>query len=103
VEAWLAAQDISALFLSVVSIGELESGFITMVDAARRTLRFNAAERRLMQVLRFLPKNDDPPVRPVSGGRLGRLLQGQQRPSWPRDKPHRIYLSGLRFKMNIDQ
>jgi predicted nucleic acid-binding protein len=37
VEAWLAAQDITALFLSVVSIGELESGFATITDAGRRT------------------------------------------------------------------
>ena len=37
VKDWVAAQDISALFLSVVSIGELETGFTTMQDAARRT------------------------------------------------------------------
>jgi predicted nucleic acid-binding protein len=32
---WVAAQDIRALFLSVVGIGELEAGFTTMRDAAR--------------------------------------------------------------------
>ena len=36
VKDWFAAQEIDALFLSVVSIGELESGFATMTDAARR-------------------------------------------------------------------
>jgi toxin FitB len=36
VQDWLAAQDIHALFLSVVSIGEMESGFAILRDAARR-------------------------------------------------------------------
>lgn len=36
VKGWVAAQDISALFLSVVSIGELETGFTITRDAARR-------------------------------------------------------------------
>jgi predicted nucleic acid-binding protein len=35
VESWVAAQMMSTLFLSVVSIGELEAGFTTMRDAAR--------------------------------------------------------------------
>jgi predicted nucleic acid-binding protein len=34
VKGWVAAQDISALFLSVVSIGELETGFT--IHARRR-------------------------------------------------------------------
>ena len=44
---WIAAQDISVLFLSVVSIGELETGFTTMQDAARRTRLELALQRHL--------------------------------------------------------
>jgi predicted nucleic acid-binding protein len=36
VTGWVAAQDIGALFLSVVSIGEMESGFTTMSDVQHR-------------------------------------------------------------------
>ena len=36
VQEWLAAQDMRALFLSVVSIGEMQSGFATTRDAVRR-------------------------------------------------------------------
>ena len=46
VQNWVAAQDLDALFLSVVCIGELEAGFTTMHDAARRArleARLNAA------------------------------------------------------------
>jgi len=49
VNNWVAAQDISVLFLSVVSIGELESGFSTMQDAARRA-RLEAALERYLAV-----------------------------------------------------
>jgi hypothetical protein len=35
VKSWIAAQNINAWFLSVVSIGELESGF-SLSDAERR-------------------------------------------------------------------
>ncbi len=43
-EDWVAAQDIRVLFLSVVSIGELEAGFTTMrtprgAQVLRRRLR----------------------------------------------------------------
>ena len=54
---WIAAQDISVLFLSVVSIGELETGFTTMQDAVRRT-RLELALQRHLAVLfpgRVLP------------------------------------------------
>lgn len=54
---WIAAQDISVRFLSVVSIGELETGFTTMQDAARRT-RLELALQRHLAVLfpgRVLP------------------------------------------------
>jgi predicted nucleic acid-binding protein len=47
VKGWLAAQDIGALFLSVVSIGELGPGFATMQDAARWTRLVEALERHL--------------------------------------------------------
>jgi hypothetical protein len=47
VEGWVAAQDMSALFLSVVSIGELETGFTTMRDAVRRARLEDALERHL--------------------------------------------------------
>jgi predicted nucleic acid-binding protein len=36
VQGWLAAQDIRVLFLSVVSIGEMEAGLTTLRDASRR-------------------------------------------------------------------
>jgi predicted nucleic acid-binding protein len=47
VKGWVAAQDISALFLSVVSIGELETGFTTMQDVARWTRLEASLERHL--------------------------------------------------------
>lgn len=57
VEAWLAAQDIGTLFLSVVSIGELESGFTTMMDAERRMRLQTSFERHLARLFpeRILP------------------------------------------------
>lgn len=57
VKDWVAAQDIDALFLSVVSIGELESGFTTMADAERRA-RLEAWLERHLKLLfegRVLP------------------------------------------------
>jgi predicted nucleic acid-binding protein len=47
VTEWVAAQDISALFLSVVSIGELETGLTTMRDGARRARLEASLERHL--------------------------------------------------------
>jgi predicted nucleic acid-binding protein len=57
VESWVAAQDMSALFLSVVSVGELEAGFATMRDAARRTCLETTLERHLAMLFpgRVLP------------------------------------------------
>lgn len=55
--SWIAAQPTEALFLSVVSIGELESGFITMEDDERRQ-RLEAWLERLLHTLfqrRVLP------------------------------------------------
>jgi toxin FitB len=47
VEGWVAAQDLGSLFLSVVSIGELEAGLTTMQDAARRGRLEASLERHL--------------------------------------------------------
>jgi len=57
VQNWVAAQDLSALFLSVVCIGELETGFTTMQDAVRRA-RLEASLERYLRLLfpgRVLP------------------------------------------------
>jgi len=69
VEAWVAAQDMTALFLSVVSIGELESGFTTMQDAARRARLKTSLERHLALLFpgRVLP------VTQAIAARWGRL------------------------------
>lgn len=50
VKNWVAAQDIGTLFLSVVSIGELEAGFATMRDADRRA-RLEASLERYLALL----------------------------------------------------
>lgn len=50
VQDWVAAQDIGVLFLSVVSIGELEAGFATMRDAERRK-RLEASLERYLSLL----------------------------------------------------
>ena len=53
----MAAQDLGALFLSVVCIGELETGSTTMQDAARRA-RLEALLERHLRILfpgRVLP------------------------------------------------
>jgi predicted nucleic acid-binding protein len=57
VTVWVAAQDIGMLFLSVVSIGELETGFTTTLDSDRRT-RLELALQRHLAILfpgRVLP------------------------------------------------
>ena len=50
VKNWVAAQDIGTLFLSVVSIGEFETGFATMRDADRRA-RLEASLERYLALL----------------------------------------------------
>jgi len=50
VKDWVAAQDIGTLFLSVVSIGELEAGFATMRDTERRK-RLEASLERYLSLL----------------------------------------------------
>ena len=69
VKGWLAAQDISALFLSVVSIGELETGFTIMRDAARRA-RLEASLQRHLALL--FPGRILPVTQPIAA-RWGRL------------------------------
>ena len=76
---WIAAQDISVLFLSVVSIGELETGFTTMQDAVRRT-RLEMALQRHLAILfpgRVLPVTQTIATR---WGRLDGLRQLSGRP-----------------------
>ena len=38
VQGWVAAQDVGTLFMSVVSIGELETGFATTRDAVTQAI-----------------------------------------------------------------
>ncbi len=52
VQNWVAARDLGALFLSVVWIGELETGFTTMQDAARRARLQASFERHLRLLFR---------------------------------------------------
>lgn len=75
VEDWVAAQDMIALFLSVVSIGELE----TMQDASRRTRLEASLERRLTLLFpgRVLPVTQAIAAR---WGRLGGMRQLAGRP-----------------------
>jgi len=69
VTGWVAAQNISTLFLSVVSIGELEAGLTTMRDAARRVRLEASLERHLALLFpgRVLP------VTQAIAARWGRL------------------------------
>jgi predicted nucleic acid-binding protein len=79
VESWVAAQDLRALFLSVVSIGELETGFTTMTDATRRA-RLEASLERHLRLLfpgRVLPVTQAIAAR---WGRLGGMRQLAGRP-----------------------
>ena len=79
VQHWIAAQDIGTLFVSVVSIGELETGFATMRDAARRA-RLEASLERYLALLfvgRVLPVTKAIAVR---WGRLDGMRQMAGRP-----------------------
>ena len=69
VQNWVAVQDLGALFLSVVCIGELETGFTTMQDAARRARLEASLERHL----RLLFPGRVLPVTQVIAARWGRL------------------------------
>ena len=79
VQHWIAAQDIGTLFVSVVSISELETGFATMRDAARRA-RLEASLERYLALLfvgRVLPVTKAIAVR---WGRLDGMRQMAGRP-----------------------
>jgi predicted nucleic acid-binding protein len=69
VTGWVAAQDISALFLSVVSVGEMESGFTTMSDAQQR----KRLEAWLEQHLVLLFQGRVLPITQTIAARWGRL------------------------------
>ncbi len=79
VQDWVAAQDIGTLFVSVVSIGELQTGFATMRDAARRVHLEASLERHLalLFVGRVLPVTQAIAVR---WGRLDGMRQMAGRP-----------------------
>jgi predicted nucleic acid-binding protein len=79
VKGWVAAQDISALFLSVVSTGELETGFTTMQDAERRT-RLEASLERHLALL--FPRRVLPVTQAIAArwGRLDGMRQLSGRP-----------------------
>lgn len=74
VESWVAAQDLGSLFLSVVSIGELEAGLTTMQDPPRRARLEASLERHLTLLFpeRVLP------VTQAIAARWGRL-EGMRR------------------------
>lgn len=69
VKDWVAGQDIDKLFLSLVSIGELESGFTTMADAERRA----RLEAWLERHLRLLFEGRVLPVTQPIAARWGQL------------------------------
>ncbi len=79
VEHWVAAQEMSAFFLSVVSIGELETGLTTMQDAARRA-RLEASFERHLTLL--FPGRVLPVTQAIAAGwgRLGGMRQLSGRP-----------------------
>jgi predicted nucleic acid-binding protein len=56
VQDWVAAQDVVSLFMSVVSIGELETEFATTRDASRR-VRLEASLERYLALLLGEPHN----------------------------------------------
>ena len=74
VQNWVAAQDVGKLFTSVVSIGELETGFATTRDAPQKA-RLKAALERYLALLfvgRVLPVTQPIAVR---WGRLDGMRQ----------------------------
>jgi predicted nucleic acid-binding protein len=73
----------SALFLSVVSVGELETGFTTMQDAARRT-RLEASLERHLAVL--FPQRVLPVTRTIAA-RWGQLSGMRQLSGQPLSAP----------------
>ena len=79
VKDWMAAQNVGKWFLSVVSVGEFETGFATMKDPARRA-RLEASLERFLVLLS--PRNIIPVTRAVAvrWGKLDGMRQMAGRP-----------------------
>jgi predicted nucleic acid-binding protein len=79
VKDWVAAQDIGRFFLSVVSIGELETGLATMRNAERRA-RLEASLERYLALL--FPGSILPLTREIAArwGKLDGMRQMAGRP-----------------------
>ena len=52
VQQWIAAQEFGTLFISVVSLGEMEKGFTTMTDLAKRARLETWLEQQLAELFR---------------------------------------------------
>jgi toxin FitB len=80
VQDWLAAQDIHTVFLSVVSLDEMESGFAILRDAARRARLEASLARHLAHLFsgRVLPVTQSIAVR---WGRLDGMRRTAGQPS----------------------
>ena len=50
VRTWIAAQEFGTLQISVVSLGEMEKGFVTMSDVRRRARLESWLERQLLEL-----------------------------------------------------
>jgi predicted nucleic acid-binding protein len=79
VATWVGSQEIAALFLSVVTVGELEAGFETMLDAHRRAQLEALLERLISRLFaeRVLPITQAIAAR---WGRLSGMRQTAGRP-----------------------
>jgi toxin FitB len=83
VKDWVSTQDVSKLFLSVVSIGELEGGLATMRDGERR-MRLEASLERFLS---NLPQQNILPLTRVAAARWGRLDGMRQMAGRPLSAP----------------
>jgi predicted nucleic acid-binding protein len=83
VKDWVAAQDIGTLFLSVASIGELETGFATMRDADGRA----RPEASLERYLALLFQGSILPVTRAIAARWGKLDGMRQMAGRPLSAP----------------
>ena len=52
VQQWIAAKEFGTLFISVVSLGEMEKGFTTMTDLAKRARLETWLEQQLAELFR---------------------------------------------------
>lgn len=67
VQEWVAARDLGALFISVVTLGEMEKGFTTMSDQAKRARLEAWLETQLLDLFR----NRVLPITPAIAKRWG--------------------------------